>query len=144
MARTAIFPGSFSPFTKGHADIVQRALQLFDHLVLGVGINSQKEGDGQAHVEALRALYVHDDRVTVEAYSDLTIDLAHRHHACCIVRGVRSVKDYEYELQMADVNRRVGGIDTVLLMASPQWAFLSSSMVRELEHFGHDVSEFLP
>lgn len=146
MKRTAIFPGTFDPFTKGHESLLKRALHLFDHIVIGVGINENKH-TVQSHeerVKALRDLFANDDRITVESYSDLTIDFAQRHQAGFILRGIRSIKDYEYELNMADVNRRLSGIETIILFTEPEWAFLSSSVVRELYHFGKDITPFIP
>ena len=144
--RTALFPGSFNPFTKGHADIVERGLKLFDRIVIAIGYNEQKAdtGDIDSRITAIRSIYKDDQRVDVIAYSGLTIDAARQHNCCAILRSVRSVKDYEYELQMADVNRQLSGIETVVLFARPELASISSSMVRELQHFGHDISEFLP
>ncbi len=142
----ALFPGSFDPFTLGHADIVKRALGLFEEVLIGVGYNEQKQGwmPVGERVEAIRKLYADEPRVKVVSYTGLTADFAKESGAIAIVRGVRSMADYDNEMQMADVNRQLAGIETVLLPASPQFASLSSSMVRELSHFGHDVSAFLP
>ncbi|MBO4840244.1 MAG: pantetheine-phosphate adenylyltransferase [Bacteroidaceae bacterium] len=144
--RRVLFPGSFDPFTKGHANLVERGLQLFDHVVIAVGYNEQKQGwiPVQKRVEALKALYAGDSRVTVESYSCLTADFAKQCGATAILRGIRSVKDYEYEAQMADVNRQLSGIETILLFADPQLSAVSSSIVRELAHFGKDIKPFLP
>ena len=144
--RRVLFPGSFDPFTKGHANLVERGLQLFDHVVIAVGYNEQKQGwiPVQKRVEALKALYAGDSRVTVESYSCLTADFAKQCGAIAILRGIRSVKDYEYEAQMADVNKQLTGIETVLLFAAPQLSSISSSVVRELAHFGKDIKPFLP
>lgn len=141
-----LFPGSFDPFTLGHEDIVKRALGLFDEVVVAVGYNEQKRGwmPVEERVATIRKLYADEPRVRVESYSGLTADFAAAQGITTIVRGVRTVADYEYEIQMADVNRRLSGIETVLLPASPHLASLSSSLVRELSHFGHDVSEYLP
>lgn len=144
--RKVLFPGSFDPFTLGHADIVQRALGLFDEVVVAVGYNEQKKGwmPVEERVEAIRKLYKDEPRVTVESYTGLTVDFARGKGVTAIVRGVRTTADFEYEMQLADVNRQLTGIETVLLPASPQLASLSSSVVRELASFGHDVSGFLP
>ena len=141
-----LFPGSFDPFTLGHADIVQRALGLFDEVVVAVGYNEQKKGwmPVEERVEAIRKLYKDEPRVWVESYTGLTVDFAREKGITAIVRGVRTTADFEYEMQLADVNRQLTGIETVLLPASPQLASLSSSVVRELASFGHDVSAFLP
>lgn len=143
--RTVIFPGSFNPFTKGHADIVERGLQLFDKMIIAIGYNEQKvaEGDVESRLSSLKALYADDARVEVITYSYLTIEVARQYDACAILRSVRSIKDYEYELQMADVNHKLSGIETVVLFARPELASISSSVVRELQHFGHDTSQFM-
>ena len=146
MMKTGLFAGTFDPFTIGHASVVRRALQLFDRVVVAVGVNDAKhpETTAQQRVEAIRSLYADDERVTVVAFSGLTVDVAREHGAAFIVKGVRSVRDYESEREQAEVNRRLAGIDTVLLMAEPGLEAVSSSTVRSLRSFGRDVSEFLP
>lgn len=138
--------GSFDPYTIGHHDILKRALPLFDQVVVGVGVNEHKQCmcSAQERVERIATLYADDPRVRVEQYSGLTVDFARRHGAGFIIKGVRSIKDFEYEREQADVNRQISGIDTLLLMASPALASVSSSVVRELIHYGKDVSAFLP
>lgn len=141
-----LFPGSFDPFTLGHADLVKRALRLFDQVVVAVGVNEIKPGwiPVAQRVAALTDFYREEPRVHVDQYTGLTIDFAASIGATAILRGLRSVKDYEYELQMADVNRQLSGIETVILFADPEFAAISSSVVRELAAFGHDISAFLP
>lgn len=141
-----LFPGSFDPFTLGHADIVRRVLELFGEVLIAVGCNDSKPGSMpvEERVGTIRKLYRDEPRVTVEGYAGLTADFARERRVAAIVRGVRTAADFEYELQMADVNRQLTGIETLLLPASPQLASLSSSVVRELARFGHDVSTFLP
>ena len=141
-----LFPGSFDPFTLGHADIVRRALSLFDEVVIAVGYNESKAGwmPVEDRLSSIRRLYADEPRVTVESYTGLTVDFAKECGITAIIRGVRTTADFEYEMQLADVNRQLTGIETILLPASPQLASLSSSIVRELAHFGHDVSAFLP
>lgn len=141
-----LFPGSFDPFTLGHADIVRRALLLFDEIVIAVGYNEQKKGwlSVEERVATIKKLFADEPRITVESYTDLTVDFARECGATAIVRGVRTTADFEYEVQMADVNRQLSGIETILLPASPQFASLSSTVCRELAHFHHDISEFLP
>lgn len=143
----ALFPGSFDPFTLGHADIVERGLRLFDHITIAVGINEQKSGwiPVEERVRALRELYKDEPRVSVESYNGLTIDFAHEQGARFILRGLRTHKDYEYELGMADVNRKLDAhIETVVLFTEADLANISSSMVRELAHFGRDIRPWLP
>lgn len=138
--------GSFDPFTIGHDAIVRRALPLFDRIVIGVGMNERKKymlSTGE-RIKAIERIYAGEPAVEVKAYSDLTVDFARREGAEFIIKGVRSIKDFEYEREQADINRKIGGTDTLLLYAEPQYESISSSMVRELMHFGKDVGEFLP
>ncbi len=144
--RTGIFVGSFDPFTIGHDSIVRRVLPLFDKLVIGVGHNERKNymTPTAERVEQICRIYGNEPRVEVKQYNDLTVDFACREGAHYIIKGVRSVKDFEYEREQADINRRLTGIETVLLYAEPGMESISSSLVRELIHFGKDVSLFLP
>ena len=145
--RTAVFPGSFDPFTIGHKDIADRALRMFDKLVIGIGYNIHKPdiaGLVDDRVKTIEAIYEGEDRVKVEAYSGLTVNFAKRHGASFIVRGLREVKDFEYERNLADTNAAISDIETVFLTARPELGFISSSMVRELGANGYDVSKFLP
>uniref|UniRef100_A0AB33IWW7 Phosphopantetheine adenylyltransferase n=2 Tax=unclassified Prevotella TaxID=2638335 RepID=A0AB33IWW7_9BACT len=144
--RTGIFVGSFDPFTIGHADIVRRALPLFDRVVIGVGVNERKQYmySTDVRVDTIKQIYAGEAKIEVKAYSDLTIDFAHREQARFIIKGVRSLKDFEYEREQADVNRKIGDVETILLYADPTLASISSSLVRELIHFGKDVSGLVP
>lgn len=143
---TILFPGSFNPFTVGHQSLVARVLPLFDRVVIAVGVNARKDsGDETAQrVEAIRALYASEPKVSVIAYSGLTVDVCEAESARWMLRGVRSTVDFEYEHNLADINRRISGIETLLLFTLPEYAAVSSSMVRELRSYGRDVSEFLP
>ncbi len=144
--RIAIFPGSFDPFTVGHASIVERALPLFDRIVIGVGVNDNKRSaqTPQQRIEAIARLYEGDDRIKVVAYNDLTVDLVRREGAQYILRGLRSVKDFEYERDIAEMNKHLAGVETVMLFTEAQYSHVSSSVVRELAAYGKDVSCFLP
>ena len=147
MERTGVFVGSFNPFTTGHDSIVRRALLLFDRLVIGVvgdNVNKPSLCPAEQRMEAIRSLYAGNPAVEVKPFHGLAVDFARQEGARFIVKGVRSAKDFEYEREQADVNRLVGGIETVLLYAEPHLSSVSSTMVRELQHFGVDVSCFLP
>ncbi len=141
----ALFAGSFDPFTIGHSSIVDRALKIFDSVVIGIGYNEHKPGEWSVaqRLKAIKDLYADNPSVTVEAYSGLTANFAKEIGANVLLRGVRGGIDFEYERNLADTNRKVFGIDTVLLMTEPDVAFISSSMVRELLHNGVDVASFI-
>ena len=145
--RTGIFVGSFDPFTIGHDSIVRRALPLFDRLVIGVvGDNVHKPDmpSAEQRMQVIRDLYAGDERIEVKIYNGLAMDFAKSENAHFIVKGVRSVSDFEYEQWQADFNRRLGGIETILLYTEPELASVSSSALRELSHFGVDISDYLP
>ena len=144
--RIAIFPGSFDPFTIGHASIVRRGLEMFDKIVIGVGYNANKRSflTPEERVAAIEKVYASESRVKVVAYDNLTADLARREQARFVLRGIRSVKDFEYERDIAGINHRLSGVETVLLFTEPHYADISSTIVRELLAFGKDVSAFLP
>lgn len=144
--RRAIFPGSFNPFTRGHQSLVDRALELFDEIVIAVGVSFDKHSadDISLLVEPIAELYADNPRVTVTHYQGLTVDAAKTLGCKYVLRGVRNAIDLEYERTMADANRMLSGIETVILLTFPQYAMISSSLVRELRHYGHDVSELMP
>lgn len=157
--RRALFPGSFNPFTRGHQSLVDRGLELFDEIVIAVGISLEKkneskndsgkaEGDGMSETEARMAeiagLYRNNARVKVISYSGMTVNAAKEHGCRFILRGVRNGIDFEYERNMADVNRRISGVETILLFTLPEMSMISSSLVRELKHYGEDVGWLLP
>lgn len=143
--RTALFAGSFNPFTIGHKSIVDRTLSICDRVVIGLGANPDKPDDSvDARIKAIERVYADDPRVTVGRYSGLTVDFARECGADFMVRGVRSVADFEYERNLADVNLHISGIETLLLTSMPELSYISSSMVRELASHGRDVTEYLP
>ena len=144
--KTCLFIGSFDPFTIGHQSIVARVLPLFDKLVIGVGVNERKKYmySVEVRVKVIAELYADNPKVEVRAFNDLAVDFAHREGGCFFIKGVRSVKDFEYEREQADINRAMGGIETLLVFAEPQHASVSSSLVRELIHFGKNAEMFLP
>ena len=144
--KKAIFPGSFDPFTLGHHSIVKRALAFMDEIIIGIGINEGKRClmSVEKRLESIRKIYADEPRVKVIAYSGLTVDFAQEQGAGIILRGIRTVKDFEYEEGIADINRKLSGIETVFLFTEPEYSAISSSVVRELLHYGKDVSSFLP
>jgi pantetheine-phosphate adenylyltransferase len=147
MKRIALFPGSFDPFTKGHKNIVERTLQsVADTVIIAIGNNCEKKcmQTVEERVESIQRVFKGNEKVRVVAYEGLTIDFAKSVNADFIVRGVRSIKDFEYEREIADVNRKLSGIETILLYTEPEYASISSSLVRELKSYGKDVSQFLP
>ena len=143
---TAAFVGTFNPFTIGHLSIARRALALVDQLYIGVGINPQKANNANQEdiAQNIRHIFEGNPNVKVETYSGLTVDFCKKVGATVIVKGVRSALDFEYERTQADINRQIEGIDTMLLISEPQYAHISSTMVRELMNYGKDVSQFLP
>ena len=146
MEKIALFAGTFAPYTVGHHSIATRALAMFDKIIIAVGYNSKKgsQGDTAERVESIARIYADEPRIEVAAYEGLTADFAKERGACCLLRGVRSVKDFEYERELADLNREISGLETVILPCEPQYAAISSSAVRELMSYGKDVSKFLP
>ena len=146
--RIAIFPGSFNPFTIGHKSVVDRALPLFDRIIVAIGTNAGKESadsdETARRIRKIAEIYADEPGVEVYSYEGLTVDFAVEMGARFILRGVRTMQDFEYERMLADVNRRISGIETLLLYTLPEHACVSSSVVRELEHYGVDVAGFLP
>ena len=143
---TALFAGTFDPYTIGHHRIVQRALAMSDRIVIAIGRNIGKQTmlSIEERTEAIKKLYADEPRVEVTSYEGLTTDYAQSIGATHLLRGVRSVKDFEYERDLADLNLRIGGVDTQLLISEPEYAAISSSAVRELMSYGKDVSKLLP
>ena len=144
--RRAIFPGTFDPFTIGHYSVVKRALTFMDEIIIGIGINDSKRTwfPTDKRVEMVKKLYADEPRVRVEAYDNLTVDFAIQHDAGFIIRGIRTVRDFEYEETIADINRKLAGIETILLFTEPELTSVSSTIVRELLQYGKDVTPFLP
>ena len=144
--KTAIFPGSFDPFTIGHDALVRRALDIVDELYIAIGINTGKRTmfTLEERMGRIAALYKDEPRIHVVSYEGLTTDFAQSIGAQFIIRGVRNTIDFEYERNIADINRMLTGIETILLISDSQYAAISSSMVRELAHFGKDISAYLP
>ncbi len=146
MTRRALYAGSFDPFTRGHADIVTRGLALFDEVIVAIGTNEAKRNlfSAEERLAQISAFYAKEPRVRVVTYTGLTVTLAQELDVTVLLRGVRSSTDMEYERTLADLNRHMADMETVLLPASQRFTHISSTVVRELLHYGGDVSAFLP
>lgn len=144
--RVAFFAGSFNPFTIGHKSIVDRALSIFDEVVIGIGINPDKPQSVSAdqRMESIRQVYGQNEKVSVVSYSGLTVEKAQECGARFLLRGVRTAADFEYEQKLAQANRELAGVETVLLFTLPELAHVSSTLVRNLQEQGGDTSAYLP
>lgn len=144
----AVFPGSFDPITSGHMDVLTRASRIFDHVTVTVMHNARKQGrhlfDLDERQEILRQATAHFANVSVDSFGGLLVDYMRQQQKGIIVRGLRAVSDYEYELQIAHLNRQIGEVETVFIMAATRWSFVSSTMVREIASYGGDISEMVP
>lgn len=144
---TALCPGSFDPVTHGHLDIIERTSRHFEHVIVAVIRNPQKSESLfslEERQEMLREVTAHLHNIEIGSFKGLLVDFAKEHGAEAIVKGLRAVSDFDYELQMAQMNQRLSGIDTFFISTSPQHSFLSSSLVREVARFGGDVSSMVP
>jgi pantetheine-phosphate adenylyltransferase len=144
---TALVPGSFDPVTNGHLDVIERVSRFFDRVIVAVIRNPQKAASLfslEERESMLGEVTGHLGNVQIEFFAGLLVDFARIHGADTIVKGLRAVTDFDYELQMAQMNQSLSGIDTFFLATSPQYSFLSSSLVREVARFGGDVSSLVP
>ena len=146
MRKIAIFPGTFDPFTIGHESLVYRGLELVDEVIIAIGINPNKKTffSLESRMEMISNLFKNESHVRVMNYDSLTIDFAKKINAQFILRGIRSVNDFEYEKNIADINRIIAGIETFVLFTKPEHTHISSSIVRELLDYGKNVDEFVP
>jgi len=144
--RVALFPGSFDPFTRGHESIVRRALSLFDEIVIAIGVNVNKQSfmTMDQRIAWIESVFADTPKVKVIGYTGMTVDAARQVGANYFLRGVRLIQDFENEKHMAEVNRDLSGIETILLYTLPEDSHISSSIVRELVKYGQDVSSYLP
>ena len=143
----ALYPGTFDPVTKGHLDIMERALRLFDFLIVAVAANPQKHPlfTVEERVKMIEEETQSWEKISVEPFDGLLIDFAHTRKVLSIIRGLRAVSDFEYEFQMALTNRSLNSnIETVFLMPSEQFTYLNSTIVKEIAHLGGDISQFVP
>ncbi|MEJ8553722.1 pantetheine-phosphate adenylyltransferase [Tepidibacter sp. Z1-5] len=147
MKKIAVYPGSFDPITKGHLDIIKRASKLFDKLIVGVLYNSSKNSlfTFEERVELIKEAIKDIDNVEVDSFTGLLIDYCNDKKVNAIIRGLRAVSDFEYELQMAQMNRQLNqDIETVILTTSTKYSFISSSLMKEVAKFKGDISELVP
>ena len=146
MKKTALFPGTFDPFTVGHLSLIERGLKLVDEIIIAIGINPNKKTfySLEQRLETISKLFQNNPCVSVRSYTGITVDFAREMGAQFILRGIRSVNDFEYEKNIADVNRQLSGIETFVLFTEPEYTHISSSIVRELLSYGKDVSAFIP
>ncbi len=145
--RIGIYPGTFDPATNGHLDIVERAAGLFDEVIVGVGVNLAKQTmfSAEERVAMMREAVAGLANVRVEPFDGLQVDFARKHKATFVIRGIRALSDFEFEFEMANMNRTLAPeIEMVFLMTSPDYLFLSASRVKELHAFGADVSKLVP
>lgn len=148
MKKTAIFPGSFDPFTKGHEDIVLRGLELFDEIIIAIGHNTKKHNryfDIDLMVEKINLTFKGYDNISVVVYNELTAEFAKKHDAKFLLRGLRNTTDFEYENSISQVNRYLNDrLESVFLITSPEYAAVSSTIIREVHKYGGEVNHFLP
>jgi pantetheine-phosphate adenylyltransferase len=144
--KRGVCPGSYDPVTNGHLDIIERAAGLFDEIVVGVLINKNKQSlfTVDERIEMLREVTSQWPNVRVDAFHGLLVDYCRQHGIAAIVKGLRAVSDFEYELQMAQMNQRLSGVETLFMFTKPENSFLASSLVKEVATYGGDVSNLLP
>jgi pantetheine-phosphate adenylyltransferase len=147
MKKIALFAGSFDPFTKGHEDVVLRGLRLFDEIIVAIGYNSKKKRYFEIDymVDKIKSCFAHFDNIKVDTYAELTATYANQHGAKYLLRGMRNTTDFEYENTIAMVNKDLyDGLETIFLITSPKFAFISSTIIREVHSYGGDVSKYIP
>lgn len=144
--RKAIFPGSFDPITLGHYDIINRALPLFDEIVIAIGVNAEKKYmfSLEERLQFIREAFIHEPKITVITYTGLTIDLCQKLNAQFILRGLRNPADFEFEKAIAHTNRKLSQIETVFLLTAASTSFISSSIVRDVIRNGGDYTVLVP
>lgn len=145
--KIALFPGSFDPVTKAHVDIVKRSVSLFDKLYIGIGVNSSKQGllSVGKREDMLRAVFAHDDRIHIVAYEGLTVEFCKSIGADYMIRGIRTVSDFEYEKAIAQMNHSLEPeIESIFIVSKPGYSSISSSIVREIIRYNGDVTQFIP
>lgn len=144
--RRAVCPGSYDPATNGHLDIIERTAKLFDEVVVAILVNPNKKGlfSIEERIEILREITSGLPNVRVDSWQGLLVDYCRQHDIAAITKGLRSVSDFDYELQMAQMNRELSGVETLLMSNNPAYGFLSSSLVKEVAAYGGNVKDLVP
>jgi pantetheine-phosphate adenylyltransferase len=145
--KTAVYPGTFNPITNGHIDLVERAARLFEHVIVAIGVNKQKNSSlsTEQRVQLAQRVLGHLDNVEVCSFDTLLIDFVRQRGASVILRGLRTVADFEYEFQLVGMNRALDpGIETIFLAPEEHLSYISSTLVREIASYGGDISHFVP
>ncbi|MDB5149572.1 MAG: pantetheine-phosphate adenylyltransferase [Mucilaginibacter sp.] len=145
--KIALFPGSFDPITKAHVDIVKRSVELFDKFYIGIGVNSSKKGllTIEQREQMIRAVFAHDERIHVIAYEGLTVNFCKSIGAAYMIRGIRTVSDFEYEKAIAQMNHSLApDIESIFIVSKPGYSSISSTIVREIIRYNGDVTQFIP
>lgn len=145
MKKTALFPGSFDPFTKGHESVISKALPLFDEIIIGVGFNSTKQPfyKLESRLEHIREIYADEPKISVQTFQKLTVDFSKEIGAEYILRGLRDTKDFEYEKAIAQMNLKLAGVETVFFMTDPEVSAISATIVREISKNGGVIEQFV-
>jgi pantetheine-phosphate adenylyltransferase len=146
MKQKALFSGTFDPFTIGHYALIKRALCFIDEIVIAIGVNIEKKTlcTAKERIDNIKNIYSKEKRIKVMSYNILTVDFAKKIHASLLLRGVRNINDFEYEKIMADINRKLNGMETVILISEPEYEHISSSLVRELIYYKKDITNLIP
>ena len=146
MKKKALFSGTFDPFTIGHYALIKRALCFTDEIIIAIGVNSDKKTlfSLEERIENIKSIYKDELKIKVMHYDYLTVDFAKDQDVNYILRGIRNISDFEYEKNMADINKKISGIDTIFLFSEPEYGHISSSLVRELMHYKKDISNLIP
>lgn len=146
MKKKALFSGTFDPFTIGHYSLIKRALCFTEEIVIAIGINYEKKTfySLEERIRTIQKIYIEEQRIKIMSYDMLTVDFAKEINADFLLRGVRNMTDFEYEKNLADINRKLADIETVILISEPEYEHISSSLVRELIHYKKDISHLIP
>lgn len=148
MQRIAVYPGSFDPITNGHVDIIERAIKLFDHLIIAVSYNEKKKQTlltESERIELIQKIFTNENKISVSLSKQLSVIFAKNHHSTTLIRGLRVGSDFDHEMQLANMNKNLEPtIETIFLMANPQFAFISSTLVREVINVQGEISPFVP